>query len=195
MGGSVGPGPRGGTLLRHAHPDSLAHRPPPAVRLEELQVSLAVPGRLAVLTGENGSGVDVVLRDLASEHPGALLLDEPPGTEWSPDDPVDAVDVGWLDALGAAHLASRTLELMSNGERQRVRLAAALATGTPVLLLAEGLGYLDLPGVRTALAALRHRCRQGAAVVLTSSAPQALAAADAVYDVVDSRARLRPSSA
>ncbi len=151
------------------------------------------PGRLVVLCSENGQGVDLLLRRLAVQQPGALLLDHPPGSEWSPADPVDAVDAGWLAVLGAAHLAGRTLELMSNGERQRVRLAAALASDATVLLLEEALGYLDARGVATVLAALRARAEQGVAVVLSTADPQAVAAADVVYDVEDSRARLRPS--
>ena len=70
--------------------------------------------------------------------PGTLL-DAPPGTNWSEDDVVAASTA--LSALGGAHLAGHTMERMSNGEGQRVRLARALDAldpDKPVLLVAKG---------------------------------------------------------
>lgn len=139
------------------------------------------PGELVVLTGEDGCGTSTLLRSL----PGALL-DTPPGSEWSPSEVVEASAA--LTALGADHLVGRTLEVMSNGERQRVRLARLVSSGEPVLLLDEGLGYLDLAGVVRALALLRSAADAGAAVLLVAKGePRAAAAADRVLRLEDGR--------
>ena len=125
-------------------------------------VSLEVaPGELVVLTGEDGCGTSSLLRLL----PGTLL-ETPPGAEWSADDVV-AASVA-LTELDADHLVGRRMEVMSNGERQRVRLARLLSAGDTVLLLDEGLGYLDLAGVVRALRLLRSAADAGAAVLLVA---------------------------
>lgn len=49
----------------------------------------------------------------------------------------------YLDHAGALHLASRRFEQLSDGEKQRVMMARALAQDTPVLLLDEPSAYLD----------------------------------------------------
>lgn len=143
------------------------------VVLDDVTVEVA-PGELVVLTGEDGCGTSSLLRLL----PG-VLLDAPPGREWSPSDVVVASDA--LTALGADHLAGRTLEVMSNGERRRVRLARLLASGADVLLLDEGLGYLDRAGVVRALALLRAAADAGSAVLLVAKGePRAAEVADRV---------------
>ncbi|MCW2614036.1 MAG: sulfonate transporter ATP-binding protein [Frankiales bacterium] len=141
------------------------------VVLDDVTVEVA-PGELVVLTGEDGCGTSSLLRLL----PGALL-ETPPGSEWAPSDVVPASPA--LAALGADHLVGRTLEVMSNGERQRVRLASVM--DEPVLLLDDGLGYLDLAGVHRLLLLLRARTDAGAAVLLVAKGEErAFAAADRV---------------
>lgn len=64
-----------------------------------------------------------------------------------------------MDALQCAHLADRRLGTLSDGERQRLSLARALAQGASVLLLDEPLSHLDPPAKAELLALLRDWAR------------------------------------
>lgn len=85
-------------------------------------------------------------------------------------EPADAVTV-WqraMDALkqcGAAHLAERSVDVLSAGELARVRLAQALATDSPLLVLDEPDAALD-PDSRAELHELMRGW--GATVVVVS---------------------------
>lgn len=133
-------------------------------------VDLELQAGLTVLTGEDGCGASLLLRVLAGQaRPEAgdvgggscLLLQAPPGDEWSRDAVVTR-------ALDADHLLGREMGSMSSGERQRVRLADALAQPADVLLLDEPTGHLDERGVRSLLAALRSDGRPALVVAKTS---------------------------
>lgn len=77
----------------------------------------------------------------------------------------DAIDAA-LAATGTAHLASRTVTDLSGGERARVMLARALATGAPALIADEPLASLDPGHQLDVMALLRAQARAGALVVV-----------------------------
>lgn len=74
-----------------------------------------------------------------------------------------------LDQVDAGHLARRTLDSLSDGERQRVMIARALAQQPALMLLDEVTAFLDLPSRVTIIDALRRIAReQRVAIVLSS---------------------------
>ncbi|MEB3299920.1 MAG: ABC transporter ATP-binding protein [Candidatus Sericytochromatia bacterium] len=76
----------------------------------------------------------------------------------------EAVDRA-LDAAGATYWRRRALGTLSAGERQRVRLARALAVEAPILFLDEPLANLDPPHQADVLALVRRLVTEGRTVV------------------------------
>lgn len=74
-----------------------------------------------------------------------------------------------LDLTGATPLAHRMLGSLSDGERQRVAIAKALAQQTPAILMDEPTAWLDFP---TRMALLRLLCslahQTGRAIVMST---------------------------
>lgn len=66
----------------------------------------------------------------------------------------NAVARRWLDIFGVGHLAGRGTAHLSGGERRRVALARAFATGEELLLLDEPLADLDEAGIETVCRAI-----------------------------------------
>lgn len=50
-----------------------------------------------------------------------------------------------IEAVGISHLASRMITTLSDGERQKMMIAKALAQNTPIIVLDEPTAYLDYP--------------------------------------------------
>jgi iron complex transport system ATP-binding protein len=85
-----------------------------------------------------------------------------------------------LIATDTAAFAARRVDELSDGERQKVLLARALAQDTPIILLDEPTAHLDLPN-RVALLRLLHRLArdtQKAILLSTHELDLALQAAD-----------------
>lgn len=71
-----------------------------------------------------------------------------------------------MKEVGVAQLAKRNVTTLSGGERQKVYLAMLLAQGTPVVLMDEPTGSLDIAHKFEVMALARKLARQGKTVVL-----------------------------
>lgn len=74
-----------------------------------------------------------------------------------------------LALAGAEPFAGRLFDDLSDGERQRVLIARAIAQTPKLMVLDEITAFLDLPGRVEVMALLRTHARQTGAVVLLSS--------------------------
>ena len=84
--------------------------------------------------------------------------------------PEDEEVVRWaLEAVGARELAPRSVGELSDGERQKVTIARALAQEPAVLLLDEPTAFLDLPRRVEIVQLLRRLAGEGDRAVLLST--------------------------
>lgn len=96
----------------------------------------------------------------------------------------DRLVVEWaIEAVGARHLAERDFSRLSDGERQRVMIARALAQEPVLLVLDEPTAFLDVPSRVELMALLRRLTREGplAVIVSTHDLELALRTADVVW--------------
>jgi iron complex transport system ATP-binding protein len=70
-----------------------------------------------------------------------------------------------LDRCGALHLAERSIDQLSSGERQRIVFARALAQQAPILLLDEPASFLDLRFQVELFDRVRELAAEGAGVI------------------------------
>jgi putative ABC transport system ATP-binding protein len=91
-----------------------------------------------------------------------------------------------LVELGLGERMNQPTNKLSMGERQRVMIAQALATGPRLVLADEPTGNLDTRRSREVLGLLRDLCRsRDMAVLLATHDPQAVAFADRAYELRD----------
>ncbi len=82
----------------------------------------------------------------------------------------DMERVDWaLEAVHAEQLADRWIHTLSDGERQRVMVARALAQDTPIIFLDEPTAYLDLPHKIELMLILRKLARDCGLTLLIST--------------------------
>lgn len=101
----------------------------------------------------------------------------------------EAVDKA-LEAVGIAHFRGRYLGRLSDGEKQKVMIARALAQATPLVILDEPTAFLDVQARIEVLDLLTDLCRAGKTVLLsTHDIAPTLARADNVVVVADGSAQ------
>jgi iron complex transport system ATP-binding protein len=114
-----------------------------------------------------------------------VALGRTPYTDWTGRLTVhDEVTVRWaIRAVGATELSSRNVSELSDGERQKVMIARALAQEPTLMILDEPTAYLDLPRRVEIMRILRHLARTtGSAVLLsTHDLDLALRSADRIW--------------
>jgi iron complex transport system ATP-binding protein len=74
-----------------------------------------------------------------------------------------------LRSVGAAQFEGRLFDDLSDGERQRVMIARAIAQAPSLMVLDEITAFLDLMGRVEIMSFLRNRARQSGAIVILSS--------------------------
>jgi iron complex transport system ATP-binding protein len=95
--------------------------------------------------------------------------------------------VDWaIEAVGASHLADRDFSQLSDGERQRVMIARALAQEPVLLVLDEPTAFLDVPSRVELIGLLRQLTRDAklAVVISTHDLELALRTADIIWLVM-----------
>lgn len=74
-----------------------------------------------------------------------------------------------LHRCGIAHLASRPMHALSDGQRQRVMLARAVAQDTPILLLDEPTNFLDFQATQEVFALLHQLAHEEQKLVIVAT--------------------------
>lgn len=74
-----------------------------------------------------------------------------------------------LERLGAGSLAHRRLDTLSDGERQRIMIARALAQTTPAIILDEPTAFLDHEGKEATFDLLRALAHDDGKTILVAS--------------------------
>lgn len=100
-----------------------------------------------------------------------VALGRHPYTDWTGNySKQDEKIIRWaVDAVGATDLAPRPVNTLSDGERQKLMIARALAQDPVVIILDEPTAYLDLPRRVEIMQLLRRLARQTKRAILLST--------------------------
>jgi iron complex transport system ATP-binding protein len=116
---------------------------------------------------------------------GLVALGRHPYTDWTGKlTPRDEKAIQWaIKAVGAVDLAHRSVNELSDGERQKVMIARALAQEPTLIILDEPTAFLDLPRRVEIMRILRHLARTtGRSILLsTHDLDLALRSADTIW--------------
>lgn len=114
-----------------------------------------------------------------------ISLGRTPHTGWFGNlNQLDKDKIQWaIEGTHTSHLANKSIHELSDGERQKVMIARALAQDTPVILLDEPTAHLDLPNRVEIIRLLRNLARktEKAIVMSTHELDLALQAADKIW--------------
>ena len=156
---------------------------------EHLNAEL-LEGELTCLIGTNGVGKSTLLRTLANMHIGkcAIVLTDKPdvrnmtvrelvGLGRSPytgffgtlKDADRIVVEESLQLAGVADLAGRNFFNLSDGEKQKVMIAKALAQQTPIIYMDEPTAFLDYPSKIETLQLLSEVAKKQLKAILMST--------------------------
>lgn len=82
----------------------------------------------------------------------------------------DSDHIRWaISSVGLEQLAPRLFDTMSDGEKQRVMIARAIAQNPRMMVLDEVTAFLDLPGRVEVMTLLRHHAKNDGSLVILSS--------------------------
>lgn len=94
-----------------------------------------------------------------------------------------------LDSVGMSHMADRYVATLSDGERQKVMIARALAQSTPIIILDEPTSFLDVASRIEIMSLLRDLAHNSGKAILLSShdVTQALSMSDRLWVIRNDR--------
>lgn len=120
--------------------------------------------RIAVVLTERAASPGLTVNDVVS-------LGRQPFTNWQGRLSAEDKELARaaLDMAGATKFVGRQFDDLSDGERQRVMIARAIAQSPALMVLDEITAFLDLPGRVEVMALLRAHARKTGTVVLLSS--------------------------
>ena len=181
-------------------------------------------GTFCCLVGRNGTGKSTLLRTIARLQPAcsgridapsdiAIVLTQVPDLQHTTaremaaygrlahtgilgrlrDSDRQAADRA-LRQVGIADLAERYISTLSDGEKQKVMIARALAQETQLLLLDEPSAFLDYPSRRDLMTVLSRLCHDDGKAILLSTHDVELAtqAADILWYLHDGQLTVMP---